>query len=283
MLCKLSSIVPRRSIATVLIGPSALRREGILRVLGSTDFRVIALGADVGEIEFAPLSEHRDIIFIIDCSHEISIALEQIGRLKAEFPGSHVVLLAEHSTLEGIVSAFRAGVNAYLANVHSGDAFIKALELVMLGETILPAELLNYLNEAEESGAVAPGANGADQTIDANSPDLQPRLSEREEYILRCIVEGASNKQIARKLNIAEATVKVHVKAILRKIRVQNRTQAAIWAISRPPVMVTLNDDMVPSLASNEPSRDRLKVCNGNPLEALSPADRNAIVLIRDK
>jgi len=117
-------------------------------MLGSTDFRVIALGADLREIEFAPLSEHRDIIFIIDCSHDIRIALEQVGRLKAEFPGSHVVLLAEHSSLEGIISAFQAGVNGYLANVHSGDAFVKALELVMLGETVLPAELLDYVKRA---------------------------------------------------------------------------------------------------------------------------------------
>jgi DNA-binding NarL/FixJ family response regulator len=101
-------------------------------------------------------------------------------------------------------------VYAYLANIHSGDAFVNALELVMLGET-LPAELLTYLKEAQEALAVKSGANGADQTIDANSPDSQPRLSEREEYILRCIADGASNKQIARRLNIAEATVKVHV------------------------------------------------------------------------
>jgi two-component system nitrate/nitrite response regulator NarL len=250
-------------------------------VLGSTDFRVIALGADLREIELAPLSEHRDIIFIIDCSHDISVALGQVGRLKAEFPGSHVVLLAEHSSLEGIISAFQAGVNAYLANFHSGDAFVKALELVMLGETVLPAELLNYLKEAREFHAVPLGANGDDQTIDPGNLETQPRLSEREEYILRCIVDGASNKQIARRLNIAEATVKVHVKAILRKIRVQNRTQAAIWAISRHPGPVTLNDDMAPTLAANEPCLPQVR--NGSSIEALPPASRSTIVLIRDK
>ena len=50
--------------------------------------------------------------------------------------------------------------------------------------------------------------------------------------ILRCIIEGDSNKCIARKIDVTEATVKVHVKAILRKIRVQNRTQAAVWGIN---------------------------------------------------
>jgi two-component system nitrate/nitrite response regulator NarL len=62
--------------------------------------------------------------------------------------------------------------------------------------------------------------------------DDMPRLSDRERCILNCLIAGDSNKTIARKIDIAEATVKVHVKAILRKVRVQNRTQAAIWAMS---------------------------------------------------
>ncbi|TIV05318.1 MAG: hypothetical protein E5W02_28205, partial [Mesorhizobium sp.] len=57
-------------------------------------------------------------------------------------------------------------------------------------------------------------------------------LSNREKSILSCLIEGESNKTIARKIDIAEATVKVHVKAILRKIRVRNRTQAAVWAMN---------------------------------------------------
>jgi two-component system nitrate/nitrite response regulator NarL len=63
---------------------------------------------------------------------------------------------------------------------------------------------------------------------DASAPQLSPR----ELAILRCLINGNSNKCIARKIDIAEATVKVHVKAILRKIRVQNRTQAAIWGMN---------------------------------------------------
>ena len=62
--------------------------------------------------------------------------------------------------------------------------------------------------------------------------DNTPRLSAREKSILRCMVDGDSNKVIARKIDITEATVKVHVKAILRKIRVHNRTQGAIWAMN---------------------------------------------------
>jgi two-component system nitrate/nitrite response regulator NarL len=66
--------------------------------------------------------------------------------------------------------------------------------------------------------------------------DQPPKgLSVRETVILRCLMEGDSNKLIARKFDITEATVKVHVKAILRKIRAKNRTQAAIWAASHLP------------------------------------------------
>ena len=79
---------------------------------------------------------------------------------------------------------------------------------------------------------------------------LAPQLSTREKLILRCLIEGDSNKCIARKIDIAEATVKVHVKAILRKIRVQNRTQAAIWAMNNESLGQTANTDS-PPLASS--------------------------------
>src|SRR5262249_6905338 len=73
------------------------------------------------------------------------------------------------------------------------------------------------------------------------------RLSARQQSILRCLVQGDSNKTIARKMAMAEATVKVHVKAILRKIRVHNRTQAAIWAISNGSLILA-KDDASPAL-----------------------------------
>ena len=76
---------------------------------------------------------------------------------------------------------------------------------------------------------------------------IAPQLSPREKSILRCLIEGDSNKSIARKIDIAEATVKVHVKAILRKIRVQNRTQAAIWAMNHGTLAVAQNGSAPPS------------------------------------
>jgi two-component system nitrate/nitrite response regulator NarL len=76
-----------------------------------------------------------------------------------------------------------------------------------------------------------------------------PHLSPREQSILRCLIEGDSNKRIARKIDIAESTVKVHVKAILRKIRVQNRTQAAIWAMNNGSLARSADKGTLPEIA----------------------------------
>jgi DNA-binding CsgD family transcriptional regulator len=84
--------------------------------------------------------------------------------------------------------------------------------------------------------------------------EIAPQLSPREQSILRCLVGGDSNKSIARKIDIAEATVKVHVKAILRKIRVHNRTQAAIWGMNNGSLTPTGNTNP-PLLASGQSRR----------------------------
>src|SRR4030088_2616482 len=76
---------------------------------------------------------------------------------------------------------------------------------------------------------------------------IAPQLSPREKSILHCLSEGDSNKCIARKIDIAEATVKAHVKAILRKIRVQNRTQAAIWGMNNGALAGSENRCALPS------------------------------------
>jgi two-component system nitrate/nitrite response regulator NarL len=100
----------------------------------------------------------------------------------------------------------------------------------MLGETFIASALvLTMLDEASQ----APESRGNMTSALMSANDTAagaPNLSSREVEILRRLMEGESNKVIARKLAIAEATIKVHVKSVLRKVRVQNRTQAAMWA-----------------------------------------------------
>jgi two-component system nitrate/nitrite response regulator NarL len=108
------------------------------------------------------------------------------------------------------------------------------MELAMMGETIFPPAFLSFVLDPEGAllGEAAPrDENNQAMPIRAKNT-FAPPLSAREKLIVRCLIEGDSNKWIARKINIAEETVKIHVKAILRKIRVQNRTQAAIWGMN---------------------------------------------------
>jgi len=104
---------------------------------------------------------------------------------------------------------------------------------VAMGETVFPPAFLSFaLDTKSDDGSKAALPDENERAIFVATEDTAPQLSPREKSVLRCLIEGDSNKCIARKIDIAEATVKVHVKAIFRKIGVQNRTQAAIWAIN---------------------------------------------------
>ncbi|WP_332684181.1 response regulator transcription factor [Bosea sp. (in: a-proteobacteria)] len=139
--------------------------------------------------------------------------------------------------MQQVQMAFRLSVCAYLLKRINFVTLVKSLELVMLGESLFPADVLMEIGK--EHGVEIQ----VEKEVIAYSPPSSHSgrgLSTRETQILKCLIQGDSNKVIARRLQIGEATVKVHIKAILRKIRVQNRTQAAIWAVSHleaaPPV-----------------------------------------------
>ena len=127
-----------------------------------------------------------------------------------------------------MTQALQTGVDGLCSTAMSCETLIKALELVMLGETfIAPAFTFSLADEASRRQQAR--ADGAIVTGPA-AVALANMLSPREVQILRHLTQGASNKHIARELGLAEATVKVHLKAILRKVRAANRTQAAMWA-----------------------------------------------------
>jgi two-component system, NarL family, nitrate/nitrite response regulator NarL len=250
------------SFGTVLIGHNALLREGLAHILDATDFGVLASASDTDIPALSSLPEDRPLLLIIEVSDDFDATLSQIEGFKARYPAARVAVLAHPHQLHRLpdmVLAFRAGANAYFVNVATCDVFIKSLELIMLGETILPSAILPLLcgsdgepengnghPDVEDIDRCGNGVKGHDRLDDGVDEDMEsvagglpgiagnyaPRLSSRQQLILHYLTEGDSNKTIARKIQIAEATVKVHLKTILRKIRVHNRTQAAIWAIN---------------------------------------------------
>jgi two-component system nitrate/nitrite response regulator NarL len=272
----------RATTDTVLVGQNALLREGLARILSPAGFRIFASASSVDYLIPNSLPQQQPFLLIIDVGDDFDIAFAQMKSFKQRYPAGRVAMLAHQRQLRTMMSAFRLGANAYLAKAATCDTFIKTLELVMLGVTFLPPEILSFIchqqdrsRAASHSGRAAHHINAPDDKdgdagemigTKGETSELVPRdmasltpLSTRQQSILHCLIQGDSNKCIARKLAISEATAKVHVKSILRKLRVHNRTQAAIWAISAAPLM-SAKDDISPELvteAAAAPARKR--------------------------
>jgi two-component system nitrate/nitrite response regulator NarL len=213
-----------------------LVREGLTRILCAADFHILDSVTCVDDADMSSQAPQSSVLLIIDSGDASDEAVEQVERIKKQHAATRIAMLADCYRVDHVMHAFEAGTDAYFVRVANWDAFIKSLELVMLGETILPSALLPFILNHDTCSRRAGDPAGHDLRENlvwqATDSDATPPLSAREQCILRYLIEGHSNKAIARKVDIAEATVKVHVKTILRKIRVQNRTQAAIWAVS---------------------------------------------------
>jgi len=241
----------RQSFATILVGKSMLLREGLARILRSTNFRILASASCADDLLASKLQQQQPLFIVVHTGDDFGATLEQIELCREQHPAGRVTIVADHYRSGDLLSAFRAGASGYFVDMTCA-AFIKSLELVMMGETIFPRALLSLFidPESEPLCEAAPGDEN-DKVILVTAEDaLTPQLSSREKSILRCLITGDSNKCIARKMDIAEATVKVHVKAILRKIRVQNRTQAAIWGANNRSLTRTAKNDSPPASVS---------------------------------
>jgi two-component system nitrate/nitrite response regulator NarL len=223
----------KSSFATVVIGRNSLRKDGLAVFLRSADFGIVSSVTCADDLCPGRLQKRQLLFLIVNTTDDFDAAVEQIELLRSRYPHGRVAVVADRYRLNELVAAFRAGANGYFVDVTSCDVFIKSLELVMMGEAIFPPAFLSFaLDPVGEHCGHADTRDVRNRTMATPEDRIGPQLSPREKSILRCLIEGDSNKGIARKINISEATVKVHIKAILRKIGVHNRTQAAIWGMN---------------------------------------------------
>jgi two-component system nitrate/nitrite response regulator NarL len=216
---------------TILLCRNSLISIGFKYLLDGTRFAVTSTAADESSV-FTGGQNTVSTLFIIDGSEMPSRIIEAVRDLKGRLPEAKIVVIAESFDASFIKPARDAGVDGFCRSSSSQQVLIKSLELVMLGEGVLPTHLVAQLLDAVPE--MEPNDSRAEAELESSDPRLR-KLSTRESQILRCLTDGAPNKVIARKLDVAEATVKVHVKAILRKIGAANRTQAAMWATTHLP------------------------------------------------
>lgn len=198
-------------------------REGLVRVMSSAGFVQPTVHGSVEELIASPLSSDEPTLLLVNLGHGMVSVAEDVAALRRRFGPGKVVVLAESGSERYLVNALQAGVDGLLMKPIGCDALVKSLELVMLGEKIYPA---NFIRNLAFDPAPVPS-----QPSDHNP--VMEKLSARELDVLQELSIGSPNKIIARRFGITEATVKVHVKAILRKFGVRNRTEAALCARSQ--------------------------------------------------
>lgn len=172
--------------------------------------------AQMGALDVDP----RIDVIVIDGSDR-SFGFDASHRLAARGNNARLALLLDHYIFEDVVEAFQTGVDAVIIKGLLRAPLIESIKLVALGEKVFPSQLVDDLTRA---GPV-------DNRSKRKCSPASIGLSGRELEILESLMAGMANKVIARQFGICEGTVKVHVKAILRKLGVENRTQAATWGV----------------------------------------------------
>jgi len=203
-----------------IISENEISRHGLGHILRGEGVSVVGEYASISEALARDLAS--DTVVALDCP-DSKQQCAMVEEIKLENPACLVVVLAEHFDFESMLRCFQAGANGYIVKTMKALSLITALRLASMGEIVIPSQAISEFGHGQRDFGMF---DGADPTID------DAHLSHREKDVLCCLMAGYSNKVIARQLEVAEATVKVHVKAILRKLKVRNRTQAAIWANS---------------------------------------------------
>ncbi len=199
------------SIRILVAEDHLIARVGVTTIISmQPDMTVVAEAAN-GQQAVEMFRKHQPDVTLLDIRMPGLSGIEAAAIIRAEFPRAKLIALTTYGGDEDIRRALQAGVQAYLTKDVLHDDLVKAIHAVHAGQRYLP-----------------PGVAAA---LAAQLP--RPDLSAREVQVLELIVRGLANKQIAHELEIAEHTVKNHVKNILGKLGVQDRTQAATAAIQR--------------------------------------------------
>ncbi len=214
-------------IAVSIIEKNHILREGYRRVLSRTPLQVADVYSDIEEcVEKQGAEAHPSDVILISIGRVGVPSEEDIQRLRAANRKAYLVIgtdSADHPALSGPLATM---VDGALLQSAQPDAMIKSIELIMMGERFFPAPP-RIFHDAEDDEH----EHGARFGHALGGPKVLASLSPREKDVLSALIHGASNKLIARELEISDATVKVHVKSILRKIGAHNRTEAALWAV----------------------------------------------------
>ena len=207
----------------IVVDQNRLSREGMIRLFDNSQFEIIGQASSLEEVMEQDFFGKSADLLVVNAPNRDNETHAKMEQVREKQPDMKLVVLVDDLDRKLLADYFGAGVDGYLLKDVSTQALIASLNLVLTGERVFSSGLIPMV--VEQAIAAKPTEN-IGNSIDG------VELSERETEILRHLAVGEANKVIANQLNVAEATVKVHIKHILKKTAVQNRTQAAIWAIN---------------------------------------------------
>lgn len=215
-------------IKLLIVDDHPLFRQGLVDVL-ETDpgLDVVAQAAD-GESAVQCAMEHRPDIILMDVNLPNANGLKVTRRILGSLPKTKVIILTGYDDAEQAFHALRLGATAYCSKDIPPDGLLQTIYAVHGGSYVVHEHRMTYDEVIEwvEQRLGHYNVPKDEKSIDSFTP-----LSPREMEILEMVTRGASNKEVANRLNISQQTVKNHMTAILRKLHVDDRTQAAVYAL----------------------------------------------------
>lgn len=212
------------TIRILLIDDHTLFRSGVKALLQrQPDFEVVDEAAD-GVEGIKRAKQHTPDVVLLDLNMPGLSGIETLQLLAQDLPGTAFVMLTVSEDADDLTAAMRAGACGYLLKDIEADTLADAIRRAAAGHPVITEHMTAKLLEQMRRPAQAPVPRAG---------DTSEALTAREEEIVRELARGASNKEIARTLDLAESTVKIHVRNILRKLKMTSRVQIALYAKER--------------------------------------------------
>ena len=210
-----------KPIRVLLVDDHALFRSGIKALLSrQPGFEVVGEAGDGLEGVKCATALQPDVV-LMDLHMPGMSGREAVKLLADEVPQARVVMLTVSEDADDLVETLQAGAHGYLLKNIDTEFLVQSIRRAAAGDAPVSEEMTGKLVQGVKAraGAAEPGARDPE------------RLTPREREILARVAQGASNKEIGRDLNLAESTVKIHVRHILRKLNLAGRVQAAVYAV----------------------------------------------------
>ena len=216
------------AVRVLVVDDHTLFRRGLIALLACDGrFEVVAEAGDANEAHRLAAATQPDVVLLDNHMPGVN-GVDALPGFKAASPAARVLMLTVSEDERDLAAALRGGACGYLLKTMDSEMLATAILRTMAGHSVVSPEMTSKLVSAFQSSRVEgpPPAPAVD-------PDPIHSLSPREREILTHIARGASNKEVARDLGIAETTVKIHVQHILRKLNLSSRVQAAVYLAGR--------------------------------------------------